>query len=238
MKSILVNVRATRFVLVATLVWGLAAAKTARAAYLVVDNFQDGTASISSAGPLASDYDTGLDGVVGGNRYAYVDRTSAGGAVSLGVNSFPFFGFTFYASTSSARGEGGLSYGRFSPLGLDLAADGFYTGFRLLDFAADEPGMSGTIRLRLHTSGGTNAIAYSIANFVNSPEWKLSDFTGVDLSNVNRIDLDWYGFTQDGADLEFTIFSFATIIPEPGTFVLLVMGGLILRTTRKKFINS
>lgn len=214
------------------------AASTAQAVYLIVDDFSDGTTSISSTGPLVSEHDSGLDGVLGGSRYSYVDRTSAGGTVSVGVNSFPFLGFTFFTSSGTARGEGGLSYGRFSPLGLDLLTSGFYTGFRLEEFAADAPGLTGNIRLTLHTSGGTNAIAYSIANFINNPEWKLSDFSGVNLANVNRIDLDWYGFSDVGADLEFTIFGFATIIPEPGTFVLLVMGGLILRTTRKKFINS
>jgi hypothetical protein len=210
----------------------------AQAVYLVVDDFTDGTTSISSSGSLATEHDSGLDGVLGGSRYSYVSRTSVGGVVSVGVNVFPFEGFTFFTSSGTARGIGGLSYGRFTPLGLDLTELNFYRGFRLDEFSADEPGLTGTIRLTLHTSGGTNAVAHSIATFINNPVWKLSDFSGVNFANVNRIDLDWYGFSQNGADIEFTTFSFDTIIPEPGTFLLLVMGGLILRTTRKKFINS
>lgn len=214
----------------------MALTNTSRAAVLYVDDFTDGSVQLGSTGSLASDYTTGLSGVVGGSRYAYVQRTSASGTASLGMNVFPFVGYTFYTSSAQANGFGGLSYGYNNDLGLDLSDD-IYTGLFLLDFYADEPGMSGTIRLTLYSATGTEAVTRDIANFIKNPKWELTEFSNVDLSNIQRIDLDWYGFSEAGADIEFTGFGISNNLPEPTSVSMILLGGILLRTLRKRKLS-
>ena len=58
--------------------------------------------------------------------------------------------------------------------------------------------------------------------------------TGVDLSDVLRVDFDWYNFSELGADIEFSMIGITNTIPEPGSAVLFLIGGIFLRKLRKK----
>ncbi len=212
------------------------AAASAHAVVFFVDTFTDGTAQISSTGPLSSDTDTGLASALGGERYSWVDRISAGGIVSLGINTFPFFNAAFYTSSSSGYGVGGLSYGHSSSLNLDLDEGALYTGFFLDNFGADDPAETGFIRLTVYSGSGTEAISKNIGAFEDGYSgWNFSEFATTDFGTISRIDLDWYGFTSEGADVEFTYFGITNTLPEPGTLTMLLIGGLFLRQARKRF---
>ncbi|MCZ7592388.1 MAG: hypothetical protein M5U15_09650 [Kiritimatiellae bacterium] len=149
------------------------------------------------------------------------------------MNVFPFVGYTFYTSSAQANGFGGLSYGYNNDLNLDLS-DEIYTGLFLLDFYADEPGMSGTIRLTLYSESGVNSVSRNIGAFIQNPKWELTEFPDVDLSNIQRIDLDWYGFSDPGADIEFTGFGVSNNLPEPTAVSMILLGGILLRALRKR----
>ncbi len=207
---------------------------SAKAGVFVFDSFTNGTTAISSVGPLVSDYDVGLVDVIGGTRYSYAERTSAGGTTSLGINTFPFIGMSFFTSSATAVGVGGLSYGQFAPLNLDWSNEILSYGMELVNFAADAEGEAGTIRLTMYTSGGNASVAYNIGAFEQNSRWLFSDFAGIDRSNVTRIDIDWYGFGSGGADIEFSMIGISHNIPELGTMAMLGVASLILYSVRKK----
>lgn len=209
------------------------------ASVFLVDNFTQGSAQISSSGALVTDYQTDLAGVLGGTRYAYVQRTAGSGSASLGVNVFPFLTQGFFISSANAIGIGGLSWGRFEDLNANMDRSGLIFGFQVGDFAADEPGLSGTIRLTIYSDTGTDAVAKSISTFVNNPSWRHEEFdNSVNFANVTRIDLDWYGFSEVGADLEFSSFDTLNFLPEPGTMSMLVLAlGVIMMARRRTLMT-
>jgi len=74
----------------------------------------------------------------------------------------------------------------------------------------------------------------NIGAFATNPSWAFSEFSGIDLNTVLRIDIDWFGFTLPGADIEFAILGVKNSVPEPATLTMLLIGGLALRHARKR----
>lgn len=209
----------------------------ARSAVTLIDSFTDGSIQITSSGALVDNYQTGLDGVLGGTRYVYVQRTSPGGQVALGVNT-PFAGLTAFFSTAVGNGIGGISWGRFDPLNANLSSGGVVFGFRLGEFWADDPGLTGFISLTVYSDSGNDTVTYAISDFINRPQWFHEDFdNSVNFANVSRLDLDFFGFTALGPDLEFTTFNTVSALPEPGTMAMMFMAGGLLMVVRRRYVR-
>ena len=208
-------------------------AAPSHAAFWYVDDLSSGSVNLSSSGTLQSSTEQDLEGVIEGERYAYVQRTSAAGSVSVGVNVFPFPGYAVHSSLPNSIGVGGLHYGRNTDLNADYDRNGMIFGFRLSEFSADEPAWTGTIRLTLYDGNNTEQIGKSISTFQHNPEWLHSEFNSINFANITRIDLDWYGFTANGADLAFNSFNTLNWLPEPSTTSMLMVAAALIFLLRR-----
>ena len=225
------NMKIRAIVLISVLVSFFSVGDLFSAVVTVIDSFTEAPGTVSSTGAFASQHDTGLETVLGGERFYFTQATAGATAVQIGT---PFSGVALYVSTSTGFGSGGMTYGYGTPLNVDLSRSGLIFGFRLGGFGADEPGMTGDISLRVVTSGGTDEVTKPIATFVNNPIWLHEEFTGVDFTNVERLELSWGNFTQPGADLDFQMFGTVNGLPEPGTMSMLILALGVILLARKR----
>lgn len=138
-----------------------------------------------------------------------------------------------------------LSYGRFEDLNANFDRNGLITGFTLRNFAASTDALPGFLSLTVYSDAGVGTVTKSIADFAaaSTPGWLHAEFNASnpnfsgdvpDFSNVQRLDVNWGGFTNPGADFDFSFFGTINGLPEPGTMSMLLLALGVIMLARKR----
>ncbi|MEM7229188.1 MAG: hypothetical protein AAF432_10275 [Planctomycetota bacterium] len=209
-----------------------------------IDDFSDTNSSdfplAVAAGilPSASASETGLSGVLGGDRLTELALTSDSGLAAAFVDD----GNLLFELSSSLNATGTLGFGYgTSAGGSSLAANfvdqlGISVSIAGFDFASDSPlGITvtltdeflGEIELTQSvTSSGAQDVVFLFQDF--TPSGGGGSLLAFD--NISGIDVDFtYG---GGADFQIT--SIQTVIPAPGAAALLLSAGLVGPRRRRR----
>lgn len=211
--------------------------------YLSGDNTYQGTTTVNSAALLVTGSHTG------GGTYTVASGATLGGSgqIALATNaSFDISGTvdvgpTLEATTAgrldfTAAGTGAVTFENGSALHLSLisgAGAGDQSGNA---GAADILGISGNLTIG---TGVTLTVANpnTLTGWAVGDRWRLFDWTHVGTItgtfDVALPDLTSSGFSWDYSDL-YTGGTIAVIVPEPGRFLLLGLGSLLLLLRRRR----
>ena len=192
---------------------------------LVIDDFSDVSEtwpqSITSPNVLLVN-ETNLSGVVGGTRLTTLSAFvfDIEGLDQVRATIAPQFGVLDYASSVGADGDLRLGYvGKFSA---DLSGDAFIQ----IDFAGFD--MGGNVPMTVTVEIGTGALTATLTQMLvgvgaQSLAFNFSEFTGIGAIDLAGIDALEFRFNP-GAGGDFRIAGIASIVPEPATLVMLLVG--------------
>ncbi len=205
---------------------------------LVVDDFSDVdnpnpwpvSTTIPAVIPVL---ESGLSGVVGGTRNTTLSALVLDlvGLDEVKTNIVPNFGVLDYTSSVGGNGELELSY--VGPFDVDLSGDAFIQ----IDFVGLVLGSKLAMPVTVTVAHGATTASLThtlIAPGAQSVEFEFVDFAGIDLVDLGSITTMLVEF-DPGAGADFRLSQIQSVVPEPATLVLLLVGaGVVLRRPRRR----
>ena len=219
--------------------------QAARAAPVVIDEFTDGSAELTTDtndGIPDSVDQAGLSGVIGFGDRNLVAFQVAPPASTSSQDSELFIeaatGQAFLNSGSAITSRWTFDYGADSPFDVDVTGGGLNTHFGINFVSSDVAGT--TVKVTAYETagaGGTNFAVFSGAVPTGSSLLLLpfSSFLGVDMTHLARITYEFNG--AEGVDHEIDLLV-ATTIPAPAALPagLVLLAGLLLIRFKRRWL--
>jgi hypothetical protein len=209
------------------------AALPAHATVVLIDNFTNGSTSITI--PIDADPSTDIDavaGVIGGERELMLDRTSVGGLASAFINQiFQPPGEISLENGSGSTSVSMLTYNGVGAVGLDdgMGPAGYdLTGMGMnnslfIDMISNDVGVTLKFDI-MDTMMGTSTLSKTLGILNTTDQYFVfADFMGTaDFTKVSKIKLTITSVLN--ADIVFTLIDSRTNVPEPSSLALLGFG--------------
>ena len=231
-------------VLTITMALGLLVVPSITSASIVIDNFEDPNSAASlllqSGDTSAIDEDDPVTGVIGGARGAYLQVLSGqlgtGETGTVRINDPTFDGRLHLSATLPSTFDlyFNLGYGIAMPSGGPLNSNWSALDRIRLDFStAPAENQFTTIELFWDYAGpgyGHDPHFFTIPSGASSMTVMLSNFTGIDLTDIDAITVR-FDPIPDGQSL---VLEEIVVVPEPATLALLALGGVALIRCKRK----
>ena len=197
------------------------------------DSFNSGQTTFQFGAGVSTTPTTG-GSILGGQRVDSVVVPSLSGSEFFGTLGFN--GDLVLSQGSSDEIIAGLNYNSLG--GTDLTNGGIYQNF-LLDFTSlDDSTVPLTNVLNLSVSSGGTTVSQNVTipdqNSATEVLVNFSNFSNVDLTAVDSVELEFDFTGNPGRDLQLGSFS-VTSVPEPGSLVVLscALSAMLLRRRRR-----
>jgi hypothetical protein len=207
----------------------------------IVDTFDDfdpglWPLTVGPNTPIAGNSQSGVTGVVGGVRNAQAEWTSGPSSVSANLISPP--GIFSISSNVLTDGEATLSYPGQGGLNLDLTYSGPVppgAAFIIEVVSSDMGGVPIDVTLT-DGSGNSSTVGGSAAG-AQTVSLPLSNFVGVDFSDIDQIDVNFNPGSEFDITADFIGFDWPDVQPEPEPASILIWSlvGLIGLVAGKRF---
>ncbi len=198
-------------------------------AEFIIDNFSAG--AVISQFSAGSTTQTTVDAsILGGSRETTLNLPALGGAEFFGLVGFgPGLQM---AQGVSDQINGSFLYDDFGSI--DLTEGGSNFGFELELLASDSVApITNAFSIRITSGGASSIVTFDLPGNSDVPSnvrVNFAEFGGIDLANIDSIELLFDTASAPGTDLFIGGFS---VIPEPASgFMVLVLTGLVYRRRR------
>jgi hypothetical protein len=197
----------------------------------MIDNFEGNLfLHATNAGPTQTSNDTGVVGVLQGERLSSITRDVGTGAISsFSELASGFDGDNHLSVTNAPSSQSvvNLTYGNSGMVSFNFSAYVASGKFSLVDWVSDEHALGDYVKVDLTLFSGVNSATQTVnlTKYSADPDFALSSFAGIDFSAIDKIALACDTFNV-GAD--YSLDSFVLVaIPEPSTYSALVAAAIL-----------
>lgn len=173
-------------------------------------------------------FETGLSGVIGGTRLTTLSGFffDIVGLDEVATNIVPQFGVLDYTSSVGANGDLRVAYvGQFAA---DFSGDAFIQ----IDFSGFDRGNARGMPVTVTLANGATIASLTQRLTEIGPQsvaFNFSDFRNIDAIDLASVDALLFEF-DPGAGGDFRIGEISSIVPEPASLLLLLLGsGVVIR---------